>query len=138
MCSGAFAMVAARALAAIVTAGLLGLGGGGSGACSSVTGSSTFFSISPISAANNANSSSMITARPRGMASRLMTSRLFVNLQASRTPADRWSCDSLRQIQFGAEIFMVFALNAKDYLLFPILRLIQETRRSVIPSRAQQ
>ena len=42
------------------------LGGGGSGACSSVTGSSTFFSISPISAANNANSSSMITARPRG------------------------------------------------------------------------
>jgi hypothetical protein len=59
-------MVAARALAAIVTAGLLGLGGGGSGACSSVTGSSTFFSISPISAANNANSSSMITARPRG------------------------------------------------------------------------
>ena len=66
-CSGAFAMVAARALAAIVTAGLLELGGRGSGACSSVTGSSTFFSISPISAANNANSSSIITPTPAGV-----------------------------------------------------------------------
>ena len=70
------------------------------------------------------------------MASRSMTFATFRPLQASRQQADRWSCDFLRQIQFGAEILW---FSRQRFISFSSSFVLSKRPKAVvIPSRAQQ